>query len=116
MLCYLTYNFDTLRKYAENDPNEEFGTTQSIVFVVSPLQALMEDQVDSFNREGMQCVYLHGNTEMKSGVIDGKFQLVYLSPEQLVQDLELCEMFRSPLYQQSLVAFVVDEAHCIDTW
>ena len=41
----------------------------------------MEDQVDSFNSKGMQCVYLHGNTEMKSGVIDGKFQLVYLSPE-----------------------------------
>jgi len=53
---------------------------------------------------------------MKSGVMAGDFQLIYLSPERLVQDLEIRELFRSPIYVQSLVAFVVDEAHCIDTW
>ena len=75
-LPYLYIIFDTLRKYAENNPSKESGTAQSVVFVVSPLQALMEDQVDSFNSKGMQCMCLHGNIEMKSGVIDGKFQLV----------------------------------------
>ena len=120
-LCYATLRliFDALRAITmKNAPQEASGTARSVVFVVSPLLALMADQVETFTGKGLKCIYLHKNvsTEMKSEILAGNFQLIYLSPERLVQDLEILEMFRSPIYVQSLVAFVVDEAHCIDTW
>ena len=53
---------------------------------------------------------------LKAGIVAGHYQLVYVSPEHLLRDLEIREMFRSEVYTNNLVALVVDEAHCIDTW
>ena len=89
-----------------------------IVLVVSPLSSLMEDQVSNFHKKGLSCVALHRgeNQAIMSRVISGEFQIVYLSPETLLQDLRVREMFRSDVYMDNLVALVVDEAHCIHTW
>lgn len=43
----------------------------------------------------------------------GKFQLVYFSPEELILEEKWRAMLLSLQYQQNLVAFVVDEAHCV---
>ena len=51
-----------------------------------------------------------------SRVISGEFQIVYLSPEALLQNLRVREMFRSDVYMDNLVALVVDEVHCVHTW
>ena len=89
-----------------------------IVLVVSPLSSLMEDQVSTFHKKGLSCVALHcgENQAIMYRVISGEFQIVYLSPETLLQDLRVREMFRSDVYMDNLVALVVDEAHCIHTW
>ena len=49
-------------------------------------------------------------------IVNGKYQLVILSPENLFYNSSLRDMLLSPTYQDRLVAFVVDEAHCIKTW
>lgn len=91
----------------------------SIVIVVSPLISLMKDQVYKFASRGLTCAYVgedQMDSSVKVGVIDGKYQLVYLSPESLLCVLQWREMLRSDVYQRNLVAVIVDEAHCVEKW
>ena len=49
-------------------------------------------------------------------VYNGEFQLLLVSPEMLLLNLRCREMLRSERYRSNLIAFVVDEAHCITHW
>ena len=49
-------------------------------------------------------------------ISDGKYQLVFVSSEALLTDLNWRDMLMSPVYQENLVAFVVDKAHCVTKW
>ena len=53
---------------------------------------------------------------VKQAVVSGEYQLVYMSSESLLGVLQWCEMFRSPAYQESLVAIAVDEEHLVEKW
>jgi ATP-dependent DNA helicase RecQ len=85
--------------------------------VVSPLIALMKDQVDALRQAGVRAAALNsrlssGETaEVERAVRDGALDLVYVSPERLVTPrcLEL-------LSRCHLGLFAVDEAHCISQW
>jgi ATP-dependent DNA helicase RecQ len=85
--------------------------------VVSPLIALMKDQVDALRQAGVRAAALNsrlspGETaEIERAVRDGALDLVYISPERLVTPrcLELLSCCRLGL-------FAVDEAHCISQW
>ena len=97
------------------------GTQGSIVLVVSPLIALMKDQVQSFRKRGVSAAYVtsDGDVEcedMKAGILEGKYQLVFLSPEQLINNRRFRCMCQSEYYQDKLIALVVDEAHCVKKW
>lgn len=110
-LCYgcLPIVFDILRDAPET----------SIVIVVSPLKALMLDQVEAFTRKGMRAVYVGAEDEKHDSdekVRQGGFSLVFMSPEALVSGCTWRETLRSPVYQRNLAAVVVDEAHCIEKW
>lgn len=97
----------------------EPSETSSICIVVSPLIALMKDQVAKFSDRGLQCAYVgeeQDDLAVKAGVVAGDFQLVYMSPESLLCVLQWREMFRSEIYQKNLVAAIVDEAHCVEKW
>ena len=90
----------------------------SIVIVVSPLLALMKDQVDSFVKRGVSSAYVSSDQDKQcvDNVIEGKYQLVYISPEQLIGNPKYRTMCQSEIYVEKLVAFVVDEAHCVKKW
>jgi ATP-dependent DNA helicase RecQ len=85
--------------------------------VVSPLIALMKDQVDALRQTGVRAAALNsrlspGETaEIERAVHDGALDLVYVSPERLVTPrcLELLSRCRLGL-------FAIDEAHCISQW
>ena len=49
-------------------------------------------------------------------VINGQVQLVYISPESLLQNRRYQNMLKSAKYQERMIAFVVDEAHCVKFW
>ena len=108
-LCYgiLPYVFDALR-----------GKEGSIVLCVSPLVSLMIDQRDKFNHMGLSAEYIGELHEpmILANVKEGKYQLLFVSPESLMRNSLWREVLSSKLYKQSLVAFVVDEAHCIKYW
>ena len=49
-------------------------------------------------------------------VLKGKIQLVYVSPESLIGNEKIRKMLLNSIYSRNLVAFVVDEAHCVRMW
>ena len=111
-ICYiiLPWLFDELRKV----------DMKSIVLVVSPLIALMRDQVGSITAMGITATYISdkeaaGSKERKQAIKNGMFQIVFISPEALIL-LKWRNMLSNKVYRDNLVAFVVDEAHCIKKW
>ena len=92
-------------------------TCKSIVLVVSPLIALMKDQVRSMSERGVSAVYVGDiNDNVEMDICSGKYQLVYMSPEMLICDDHWRDMIIRPVYMESLKAMVVDEAHCVQKW
>ena len=109
-LCYvcLPGAFDRLRSAEKT----------SIVVIVSPLVALMKDQVALYSSKGVSAAYISRETdyEMARGVTEGRYQLVYFSPESLLCSRKWRETLTEEPYASNLVAFVVDEAHCVKKW
>jgi ATP-dependent DNA helicase RecQ len=85
--------------------------------VVSPLIALMKDQVDGLRACGVPALQLNSSLsaeEQRAGerqVLDGKIRLLFASPERLATG-----SFRSLLKQVGVRRFAIDEAHCISHW
>ena len=108
--CLLPKASDILRESKSVD-------TQSVVIVVSPLITLMKDQVRQMTEKGVSALYVGETDETTvTEVCEGKYQLVYISPEALLTNSTWRDMSQSPIYQNSLVALVVDEAHCVKKW
>lgn len=90
-----------------------------LTIVISPLIALMKDQVDSLNLTGIPAAYLNStqNSGEQKGIIDrlksGKIKLLYLAPERLFSSESRLVSFLKSL-SVSLIA--IDEAHCISHW
>ena len=79
----------------------------------------MLDQKQRFSQKGLsvECIgEAQNNDNVMSAVMQGKVQLVYMSPESMLCNWKIRKMFSSTVYQNNLVAFVVDEAHCGKTW
>ena len=111
-LCYgcLPRVFDKLR-----------SIKGSIVVVVSPLSALMKDQVASFEKRGISAALVTSDCDtesekMKTGVVEGRYPLVFISPEQLIGRERFRSMCQNECYLEKLVALVIDEAHCVKKW
>ncbi|KAL5489364.1 hypothetical protein EMCRGX_G018451 [Ephydatia muelleri] len=100
--------------------DDMYGRVGSIALIVSPLKALMKDQVSSLSSRGLSAAYVNGETENDKSqlteILNGKFHIIFISPELLLTNLTWREMIRTRTYMNNLVAFVVDEAHCIPKW
>ena len=88
-----------------------------VTLVISPLIALMQDQVQQLKRKGIQAIAVHsgmGRNEIDIALdncVYGKVKFLYVSPERLKTEIFI-ERFRK--MNVSLVA--IDEAHCISQW
>ena len=79
--------------------------------VVSPLSAIMKDQVESFGRRGISAASVTSACceKTKTGVVEGRYQLVFISPEQLICSERFRSMCKNEFYVERLVALVIDE-------
>src|SRR6478752_821455 len=85
--------------------------------VVSPLIALMQDQVEALKQLGVRAAFLNSSLDaaeavaVERGLLAGDFDLLYVAPERL-----LTPRFLSLLEQCELALFAIDEAHCVSQW
>ena len=85
--------------------------------VISPLIALMKDQVERLNQLGVPATYINSSLSISQidqklqGAMDGRYRFLYLAPERIQS-----EMFRLRLPKMPVKLLVVDEAHCISQW
>ncbi len=85
--------------------------------VVSPLIALMKDQVDALRELGIRAAYINSTLGMGEAweaeqlMTAGEFDLVYVAPERLVTG-----RFLDLLSRTKLGLFAIDEAHCVSQW
>ncbi len=88
-----------------------------VCLVISPLIALMKDQVANLEKLGIQAAAVHsGMTHYEvnntlQDAVDRRFKFLYLSPERLQT-----EAFNTFLSEMNISMIAVDEAHCISQW
>ena len=85
--------------------------------VISPLIALMQDQVEALAQLGVRAAFLNSSlgaaaaAEVERGLLAGAFDLLYVAPERL-----LTPRFLSLLDRCRIALFAIDEAHCVSQW
>lgn len=90
---------------------------EGICVVVTPLVALMKDQVDNLHRRGISAVALHGGMTPRSidialdNCVYGDVKFLYVAPERLHS-----EIFVARVQKMKVSLIAVDEAHCISQW
>ncbi len=85
--------------------------------VVSPLIALMQDQVDALTELGVRAAFLNSSQdwrtarEVEQAFLAGQLDLLYVAPERL-----LTERCLDMLERGTIALFAIDEAHCVSQW
>ena len=95
------------------------GTTGSIVVCICPLTAIMVDQQKKFVMKGIKAEFVgEAQTDQAtvSRVLKGDLQLLYISPENILNNKRYRMMLLSEKYAKNLKVLAIDEAHCIMTW
>lgn len=93
--------------------------SNKVIFIISPLISLMEDQKEKLIEMNIPVAALHGNNINKDKeifeIIDGNINIVYMSPEYLIKGDGL-ELATTLTEQNRMGYFAVDESHCISAW
>ena len=85
--------------------------------VISPLIALMQDQVNALTQLGVNASFLNSSLDhqqannVEQALMQGQLDLLYIAPERLTQPRML-----SLLQQCNIALFAIDEAHCVSQW
>ena len=94
---------------------------RGVGIVVSPLIALMQDQVDALKQLGVKAAFLNSSLdadaarEVSGCLLRGELKLLYVAPERLMMEsfLNLLERLQE---SSGLALFAIDEAHCVSQW
>jgi ATP-dependent DNA helicase RecQ len=90
---------------------------KSLTVIISPLIALMKDQVDSLNNRGIDATYINSSLSREkretryAALRNGRYRMIYVTPERF-RKTEFIEAITG----RSIGLLAVDEAHCISEW
>lgn len=88
-----------------------------LTVVLSPLIALMKDQVDALTQHGIDATYINSSLKKRerlqryAGIQDGAYKLVYVTPERFQKD-----DFKAAIAGRKISLLAIDEAHCVSEW
>lgn len=88
-----------------------------VTIVISPLIALMKDQVDNLKANGINAEYINSTQNLENidriieGCRQGEIKLLYIAPERLEN-----EFFKRKLRKLNISQLAIDEAHCVSMW
>ena len=91
---------------------------EGFAIVISPLLALMNDQIDALQQNGIPALALNSeksedeNRQCVNLLMEGKVKLLYISPEKLLSEIDRW----SDRITDRICLFAIDEAHCISQW
>jgi ATP-dependent DNA helicase RecQ len=94
---------------------------KGVGIIVSPLIALMQDQVDALKQLGVRAAFLNSSLEAEEArevsrqLMRGELKLLYVAPERLLTEgfLNLLERLQQ---DNNIALFAIDEAHCVSQW
>lgn len=116
-LCYqaLPFLMDSKLGFANSEKR-----LSSSVFVVSPLVALMIDQVKSLRSRGVKCSVITSSSDVEKDLLAthsslSSDSLLFCTPEALVRS-KWRDAIGDPVVSGRIVALVIDEAHCVSKW
>ena len=110
----LCYQIPAIILASQNVSREQ---TRGLTLVISPLIALMKDQVDGLQERGISAAFINSSLTRKqrekrySAVARGHYQILYVTPERFRKS-EFIEVIR----KRTIHLLAVDEAHCISEW
>jgi ATP-dependent DNA helicase RecQ len=93
--------------------------SDGLTIVVSPLIALMKDQVDSLKSNGIDAGFVNSSqsgqeqVEVFRRIREGELKLLYVAPERILQS---SDQFVNFLRSLKISLFAIDEAHCVSSW
>ena len=92
-----------------------------VAIVVSPLIALMQDQVDALQQLGVQAAFLNSSQTLEEAravnnlLANGELQILYVAPERLLLSGFLAQLALIETHT-GIALFAIDEAHCVSEW
>jgi ATP-dependent DNA helicase RecQ len=93
-----------------------------LTIVVSPLIALMQDQVQQLQTNGIPATFLNSSLsgaqqrDRTQSILNGKIKLLYVAPERLLSDEFLNDFLPQVQASLGISSFAIDEAHCVSEW
>ncbi|MEL6105404.1 MAG: RecQ family ATP-dependent DNA helicase [Planctomycetota bacterium] len=98
-------------------PALQLGDAKDLVLVLSPLIALMQDQVDSLRRRGIDATFVNSSLDRQTRVsryeelAENQYRLLFVTPERFRKP-DFCEA----IGKRKVALLAIDEAHCVSQW
>jgi ATP-dependent DNA helicase RecQ len=112
-LCYQI----PARVFSEESPKGTLSDSFPLTLVISPLIALMKDQVDAALKKGLRATFINSCLSGEERALryrrlaEGAYEILYVTPERF-----RIPAFREALNQNRVALLAIDEAHCISSW
>ena len=116
-LCFQIPALVYAQEFAKKKSRDEDLTRPPLTLVLSPLIALMKDQVDALQAKGIDATFVNSSLDRDERnrrykqIAEGHYSLLYVTPERFRK-----EEFMAVLRTREIKLLAVDEAHCISEW
>ncbi|KAI0286328.1 P-loop containing nucleoside triphosphate hydrolase protein [Russula brevipes] len=96
-----------------------FYWPEKFIIIISPLNALEEDQAQRFQQLGVEALALNGETytsKLLKSIKNGKYRILITSPDMCLRHQAFRELLSSAAFATNICSYILDEIHCMVQW